>query len=60
MYDIIVRNAKIVSPEITVLGDVAINGEQIAALLEPESGALAGQYLLPGLIDPDILRYPVV
>lgn len=59
MYDIIVRNAKVVSPETTVLGDVAINGERIAALLEPESGAPAeqtidasGQYLLPGLIDP--------
>jgi len=59
MYDIIVRNAKIVSPETTVSGDVAIKGERIAALLEPESGAPAsrtidasGNYLLPGLIDP--------
>jgi len=59
MYDIIVRNAKIVSPETTVVGDVAINGERIAAILEPESGAPAsqtidasGNYLLPGLIDP--------
>ena len=59
MYDIIVRNAKIVSPEATVSGDVAIKGERIAAILEPESGASAahtvdasGKYLMPGLIDP--------
>ena len=59
MYDIIVRIAKSVTPETTVSGDVAIKGERIAALLEPESGAPAsrtidasGNYLLPGLIDP--------
>jgi hypothetical protein len=43
MYDIIVRNAKIVSTEITVCGDVAIKGERIAAILEPDSGAQAGR-----------------
>ena len=59
MYDTIVRNAKVVSPETTVSADVAINGERIAALLEPNSGAPAkrtieasGKFLLPGLIDP--------
>jgi dihydropyrimidinase len=59
MYDILVQNAKIVSPETTVAGDVAIKGEKIAAVLESGSGVAAqkiidgaGNYLLPGLIDP--------
>ena len=47
MYDVIIRNAKIVSPETTVSGDVAIKGERIAALLEPESGAPASPALYP-------------
>lgn len=59
MYDIVVRKARVVSPETTVLGDVAVRGERVAAILEPESNAPAhrtidagGKYLLPGLIDP--------
>jgi len=59
MYDIVIRNAKIVSPEVTIVGDVAVRGERVTAILEPESNAPAGQtidatgkYLLPGLIDP--------
>lgn len=61
MYDLIIRNSKIVSPESTILGDVAVRGEQVAAILEPDSGAPASRtidaqskYLLPGLIDPHV------
>ena len=47
MYDVIVRSAKIVSTETTVSGDVAINGERVAAILEPESGAPADRSAYP-------------
>ena len=59
MYDLLIANAQIVSPQDTVHGDVAIRGERVAAVLEPGSGAPAQKtidagrkYLLPGLIDP--------
>ncbi len=59
MYDILIRKAKIVSPEATLFGDVAIRGEYVVAILEPNSNVPAqrtidasGQFLLPGLIDP--------
>lgn len=61
MYDFLIRNAKIVSPEATLAGDVAVRGERIAAILEPQSNAPAsrtidagGKYLFPGLIDPHV------
>jgi dihydropyrimidinase len=59
MYDIVIRNARIVSPEATLQGDVAIQAEKVAAILEPRSDASArrtieanGRFLIPGLIDP--------
>jgi dihydropyrimidinase len=59
VYDIVIKKARVVSPDATVLADVAVRGERVAAILEPESDAPAhhsinadGKYLLPGLIDP--------
>ncbi len=60
-YDILFENTKVVSTEATVIGDVAIRGEKVVAILEPKSKAPAhkildgsGKYLIPGLIDPHV------
>ncbi|MEL6270432.1 MAG: amidohydrolase family protein [Chloroflexota bacterium] len=58
MYDILVKNGSVVTERGVEQVDVAISGEQIAALLAPGSDAearevidAAGQYVLPGAID---------
>ena len=63
MYDLVIRNGKLIDPSqgIQAEKDIAVTGGRIAALLEPGSEAIAkhtldvrGLYVVPGLIDhPD-------
>ena len=50
MYDIMIQNAKIVSPESTVDEDVAIKGKWIASLLLDPSQALSPINMFGGKI----------
>lgn len=59
MYDLLIKNAQVVSPDSIIQGDVAVLGSKVAAILGPGSNVGAhrtidasGKYLLPGLIDP--------
>lgn len=58
MYDIIIQNGQVVTPNGVENLNVAIKGSKIAALLAPDTQASAaeiidatGQYVLPGAID---------
>ncbi len=58
MFDTLIRSATVVTPAGEERLDVALRGQQIAALLAPESGVQArevieaeGKHLLPGAID---------
>jgi dihydroorotase len=57
-YDLVIRGGTVVTPDGTRAADVAISGERIAAILEPDSPAEAaseldarGKHVLPGAID---------
>lgn len=61
MYDLLIKNSILVTPESTFAADIAINGEKIAAIGNPgfvtaakEEFDAAGRYVLPGLIDPHV------
>ena len=61
MFDLLIRNGLLVTPEATFAADIAVSGEKIAALGAPGTfdGAAddydaAGKYVLPGLIDPHV------
>lgn len=61
IFDLLVRNGLVVTPDATLRADIAITGERIAAIGNP--GTLssaraefdaAGKYVLPGLIDAHV------
>ncbi len=58
MYDVLVKNGKIVTADSITEGNIAVKGEKIAAILapgdEPEAAKVidaAGKYVFPGAID---------
>ena len=58
MYDVLVKNGKIVTADSVIEGNVAIKDGKIAAVLtagcEPEAAKVidaAGKYVFPGAID---------
>lgn len=64
MYDLIIRNGLIINSDSIVNADLAIQGEQIAAIGLELSGRrvidAAGCYVLPGAIDPHVhLQMPL-
>lgn len=60
MYDVLVRNGKIVTADDIYQQDIAISGERIAKIgdLATEEAKIVinaeGKYVLPGLIDPHV------
>ncbi len=58
MYDLLIKNGKIVTPEAVQVGNIAVKGEKIAAILdkgfEPEAKEVIdanGKFVFPGAID---------
>lgn len=66
MYDILIKNGTVVSPDGSRVMDIAIVGDKIAAVDVPKEDGKAkrvldasGQYVLPGLIDSHVhLNHP--
>ena len=64
MYDLVIRNGLIVGADGTIAADLAIDGEQIAAIGTRLAGRrvldAAGCYVIPGGIDPHVhLQMPL-
>ncbi|WP_052865667.1 dihydroorotase [Streptomyces niger] len=60
-YDLVVSNARVVTPQGVHHGGIAVSGERVAALLEPGDRPearrhidAAGRFVLPGLIDSHV------
>ncbi|MBZ9810256.1 dihydropyrimidinase [Mesorhizobium sp. BR1-1-9] len=57
-YDLVIKNGTVITPNDTFLADVAINGEQIAAIGQGLVGQreidARGRYVLPGAIDAHV------
>lgn len=57
MYDLVIKNGKVVSPESTIECDIAISGEKIAAIGHFDSSDAervidaSGKYVLPGVVE---------
>ncbi|MFN2138667.1 MAG: dihydropyrimidinase [Candidatus Promineifilaceae bacterium] len=63
-YDLVIKNGTVITPETTFFADVAIAGEQIAAVGANLSGIreidAAGRYVLPGAVDMHVhLQMPI-
>jgi dihydropyrimidinase len=59
MYDLVVRSGRIVSPDGVVMGDLAVNGEKIAAIgqgLGPgrQEVDATGKVVFPGVVDAHV------